>query len=321
MSEPLVLAVDGGNSKTDLALVDAGGRVLATRRAGPFEPQSDGVGAAVEMVRRAAEQSGMLGAEHVVAYVAGADLPVEEEALATEFAARGLGADVVVRNDTFALLRAGASRPWGVAVVCGTGINAVGVSPTGALARFPALGRLSGDWGGGQDLADEMLWSAVRAEDGRGPATALSRAVTEHFGTATVEEVVLGLQYGGLDPASLHRLSTRLFAVAGAGDAVALALVCRLAAEIAVMAEVCLRRLELLETPAEVVLGGGVVAARDPLLTRLLDAELAVRAPKARPVISDVRPIVGAALGGLDRMGAPEAAKERLRAYYAALRD
>ncbi|MFC7586672.1 hypothetical protein ACFQYP_25240 [Nonomuraea antimicrobica] len=35
------------------------------------------------------------------------------------------------------------------------------------MARFPALGRISGDWGGGQGLAEEALWHAIRAEDGR----------------------------------------------------------------------------------------------------------------------------------------------------------
>ena len=55
----------------------------------------------------------------------------------------------MVDNDTFAVLRAGTERGWGVAVVCGAGINCVGVSPDGRHARFPALGTITGDWGGG----------------------------------------------------------------------------------------------------------------------------------------------------------------------------
>ena len=31
----------------------------------------------------------------------------------------------------------------------GAGINGVGVGPDGAVVRFPALGAVSGDWGGG----------------------------------------------------------------------------------------------------------------------------------------------------------------------------
>jgi N-acetylglucosamine kinase-like BadF-type ATPase len=315
----LALAVDGGNSKTDVALVSEDGEVLATGRAGPFTPQRDGVAAAVSVVVAAVAALGGVpagGFDHVSACVAGADLPVEEEALAREFAARGLGADVVVRNDTFALLRAGASAPWGVAVVCGAGINAVGVSPAGAVARFPALGRLSGDWGGGHGLAEEALWHAVRAEDGRGVPTALTGLVTSHFGTRSVEELVLELHFGRVEEERLHELAPGVLAVAAAGDAVAGSLVARQAGEVAIMAEVCLRRLGLLDAPAEVVLGGGLLTARDPLMTSLLGAEFAVRAPKAELVMAGLPPVAGAALLALDRLAAPEPARTRLRAHY-----
>ncbi|NUS14202.1 MAG: ATPase, partial [Streptomyces sp.] len=51
MGPPLVpggvLAVDAGNSKTDVALVAADGRVLGTARGGGFQPPVVGVGPAV----------------------------------------------------------------------------------------------------------------------------------------------------------------------------------------------------------------------------------------------------------------------------------
>ena len=43
----------------------------------------------------------------------------------------GLAAEPLLRNDTFAVMRAGASRGWGVAVVCGAGFNCTGVGPDG----------------------------------------------------------------------------------------------------------------------------------------------------------------------------------------------
>lgn len=316
-----VLAVDGGNSKTDVALVAEDGTVLATARGGGFTPQSAGVGAAVDVVHDLVRQA--LGpqaappyADHLSAYLAGADLPVEEETLREEFEARGFATDVRVGNDTFALLRAGASASWGVAVVCGAGINAAGVSPTGQTARFPALGRLSGDWGGGLGLGEEVLWHAVRAEDGRGPATLLTDLVTSHFRVPTVERLVLDLHFGEIDDARLAELTRGLLATAAAGDAVARSLVAHQAEEVAIMAEVCLRRLGLLETAAEVVLGGGILRARDPLMMGLLEATLAARAPRARLVVADAPPILGAALDGLDRIGAGQEAQARVRAFY-----
>ncbi|MDH2430527.1 BadF/BadG/BcrA/BcrD ATPase family protein [Sphaerisporangium sp. TRM90804] len=317
-----VLAVDGGNSKTDVALVAEDGTVLARGRGGPFLPQSLGVGAAVDVIGETARRAlgpaaGPPFADRVAAYVAGADLPIEEDRLREEIMARRYGREAVVGNDTFALLRAGASRPWGVAVVCGAGINAVGVSPTGEVARFPALGRLSGDWGGGGGLGEEVLWHAVRAEDGRGPATALLDVVRRCFGTRLAEEVVLGLHFGELPGERLHALVPALLATAADGDAVARSLVERQAEEVALMGVVALRRLRLVESSCEVVLGGGVLTARHPLLTSLVEKRYAELAPHAELVIADVPPVVGAALLGLDHLGAGPAATARLRATFA----
>lgn len=316
-----VLAIDGGNSKTDVALLTEDGSVLATARAGAFIPQTAGVPAAIDVIAEAVRLA--LGpsapapfADHVAAYVAGADLPSEEDLLREEILTRGYGREVVVGNDTFALLRAGASDPWGVAVVCGAGINAVGVSPSGEVARFPALGKISGDWGGGLGLGEEVLWHAVRAEDGRGPGTLLLEAVREFFGTRLAEEAVLGLHFGELRAERLHGLVPALFAAAAGGDAVARSLVERQAEEVAVMGTVMMRRLGMLGGPCEVVLGGGVLTARDPLLTGLVGERYASVAPHATLVIADTPPIVGAALLGLDRLGAGRAAADRLRASF-----
>ena len=148
-----VLAIDAGNSKTDVAVVTADGDVLATARGGGFRPPAVGVDTAMnglaETVAQALTAAGLTSVAHVSACLANADFPVEEEQLAAALRARGWGSTVTVRNDTFAILRAGAGAPRGVAVVCGAGINCVGMRPDGRTARFPALGRVSGDWGGG----------------------------------------------------------------------------------------------------------------------------------------------------------------------------
>ncbi|MFC4535988.1 N-acetylglucosamine kinase [Sphaerisporangium dianthi] len=318
-----VLAVDGGNSKTDVALVAEDGTVLATGRGGAFVPQTAGVPAAIDVLGETTRLA--LGpdaeppyADLVAAYVAGADLPVEEDLLREEIMARGYGREAVVGNDTFALLRAGTSRPWGVAVVCGAGINAVGVSPAGQVARYPALGRISGDWGGGLGLGEEVLWHAVRAEDGRGPATVLLDVVRRFFGARTAEEVTIALHLGELRADRLLGLVPELLAAAGGGDAVARGVVERQADEVAVMGVAAMRRLGMLDDPCEVVLGGGVLTARDPLLTSLVEERYAAQAPRAVLVVAGLPPIAGAALLGLDRLGAGPAAADRLREAFAA---
>ncbi|WP_066368444.1 N-acetylglucosamine kinase [Herbidospora mongoliensis] len=309
-----ILAIDGGNSKTDIALIREDGLVERTWRGGPFTPQSSGVAAAIDVIEIAVGPGPY--ADHVFAYVAGADLPIEEVRLRDEMARRGFAPEIVVGNDTFALLRAGASGPWGAAVVCGAGINAVAVGPDGRVARFPALGRLSGDWGGGGGIAEEALWHAARAEDGRGPATALAGVVRRVFGTATVEEAVIALHFGDLAYERLHDLVAPLLETARAGDVIACEVITRLADEIAVLGIVAMRRIDLLDIPCEVVLGGGVLTARDPLLTELIEARYTAGAPHAKLVVADVPPIVGAAFKGLDALNAAPEAYDRVRAAF-----
>ncbi|MFJ4573138.1 N-acetylglucosamine kinase [Streptomyces sp. NPDC088846] len=317
-----VLAIDAGNSKTDVALIGEDGTVLAASRGGGFQPPVVGVEAAVDMLGAAVGQVLELSGEpvgsvaHVSACLANADLPVEEEQLARALRTRGWGTTVEVRNDTFAILRAGVDEPRGVAVVCGAGINCVGMVPDGRTARFPAIGRMSGDWGGGSGLAEEAMWFASRAEDGRGEPTGLARTLPAHFGLDSMYALIEALHLGRVESERRHELTPVLFATAAAGDPVAVSLVDRLAEEVVAMASVALGRLGLLDEEAPVVLGGGVLAARHPQLDGRITELLAVRAPKAVVRVVTEPPVLGAALLGLDHTGAAAGVHERLRAQY-----
>ncbi|WP_328913580.1 MULTISPECIES: N-acetylglucosamine kinase [unclassified Streptomyces] len=329
--EPLVpggvLAVDAGNSKTDVALVAADGTVLGTARGGGFQPPVVGIDTAVgevaRIVARAAADAGLPAGggrplvEHTSACLANADLPVEEEQLQQAVHARGWARTTWVANDTFAILRAGVDEPRGVAVVCGAGINCVGMLPDGRTARFPAIGKISGDWGGGSGLAEEALWFAARAEDGRGEPTALATALPAHFGLDSMYGLIEALHLERIPAARRYELTPVLFAASDAGDAVARSILDRQAEEIVALASVALGRLGLLEEPADVVLGGGVMAARNPYLMAAVTERLAARAPKARPHVVTAPPVLGAALLGLDHTAAPPAAHAALRAHYA----
>ncbi|WP_328881591.1 N-acetylglucosamine kinase [Streptomyces sp. NBC_00299] len=315
-----VLAVDAGNSKTDVAVVAADGTVLATARGGGFRPPTVGVEPAMDTLATAVEQAltaaGVTSADHVSACLANADLPVEEEQLTAALHARAWGTTVEVRNDTFAILRAGVPEPRGVAVVCGAGINCVGMRPDGRTARFPALGRISGDWGGGWGLAEEALWHAARAEDGRGAPTTLTHTLPAHFGLPTMYALIEALHLEHIAPARRHELAPVLFSTAAAGDPIAHEIVDRLADEVVTMATVALTRLDLLEESTPVLLGGGVLAARHPQLIDTIHDLLATRAPKAVPTVVTASPVLGAALLGLDAVGALPEVHVRLRHHF-----
>jgi N-acetylglucosamine kinase-like BadF-type ATPase len=331
---PAVLAIDGGNSKTEVALVAADGTLLAQVRGGGSNWQIIGLDEAFALltglVQAAAAQAGLSGgpgglvARHTSACLAGADLPEEEQQLTDLVQEQGWSESGLVVNDTFAVLRAGladdagTAAHWGIGVTCGAGINCVGVAPDGRTTRFLSLGDISGDWGGGGDLASESLWWAVRAEDGRGPETELRAAVPGHFGLPSVRDVAIAVYREKITRSDLHGLVPVLFEVAGRGDRVAGELIRRQATEICVMATVAARRLGLTRERVPVILGGSLLTARHPLLSSALTEQLAAELTQAIPLVVDVPPVAGAALLGLDHVGAAPGAGRRLRGCYAA---
>ncbi len=306
---PVVVAVDGGGSKMDAVAVDLAGTVLGRSRGPGGYPQFGGLAASVAqvdgLVRAVAGDAPVVRAG---LYLSGLDLPQEVAAYAEAVAGydwASCGLDV--ENDLFALLRAGTQAADAVVVVCGTGINAMGLRTDGATVRFASLGRLSGDWGGGGGLGEEALWHAARAEDGRGRSTELLPAVREHFGVRSIADLIAQFHFGRRETDELRDLTPMVLRLASS-DAVAGTLVDRQAEEVVTMALTCLRRLDLLGVPVPVVLGGGVLRSGNQRLLNGIQAGLADGAPLARIVPVSAPPILGAALLTLEAAGAAASA-------------
>ena len=320
---PALLGVDGGGSKTDAVLLGRDGRVLAARRvaSGGYHETGDDafldqIATAVAAVcAEAGRDPGRLPvADLGVFCLAGADLPVDDRRILRGLRRRGWTSEPVLRNDTFAVLRAGTDRSWGVGVVCGTGTNCTGVAPDGRIFRFPAVGGISGDWGGGWDLGEAALWHAIRAQDGRGEATTLRQAVPAHFGMRRPSQVMEALYLRRLPEERLPGLAPIVFEEAHAGDDVARALVERQADEIATMASVAIRRLRMTGLDPHVVLGGGIFRnGWEPFFRRIEDG-IRATAPAARVIRLTAPPVLGAAMLGLDVLGGGRAAHTRARA-------
>ncbi len=322
-----VLAVDGGNSKTDVALVAADGTLLAAVRGRTTSHQAvgleEGLRRLTELVETAARQAGLDPAARPIATLgvhalAGADFAADIRMLERGLRATGLTARDVVVNDCIGALWAGATDGYGIALVCGAGINAAAVAPDGRVARFDGIGDLSGDWGGGNAVAMAGLGAAVRARDGRGPRTELERTVPAHFGLTRPAALTRAMYDRRIRIDRLGELSPVVFATARGGDPVARAIIDRLADELATMAIALATRLGIKRLPVDVVLAGGVFRADDPAFFERLDARIRPDLPAANLIRLDIPPVAGAAREGLKQLALDEpeataAARERVR--------
>jgi N-acetylglucosamine kinase-like BadF-type ATPase len=191
-------------------------------------------------------------------------------------------------------------------------MNCVGVGSDGRHVRHPALGAITGDWGGGFDVGLAGLSAAARSADGRGPRTALEEEVPRHFGLATPMEVAESIHLDGLDRQRIGELAP-LVLTAASEDDVAAGIGERLASEAIAFARVTLQRLGLAGEAADVVLGGGLFQSDGGWLADRVAERLAAVAPRATVTLVDAPPVVGAALLGLDELEAAASAKERSR--------
>jgi N-acetylglucosamine kinase-like BadF-type ATPase len=318
-----ILAVDGGDSKADVALVDPDGNVIgATRRPGSahFGLDHNGSLETLERAIRDACADGGVDADlkpvagTAVYCVAGADIALDDRRIAAELRGRGWAKQTIVRNDTFAMLRAGTDRGWGVAVVCGTGLNCAGVGPDGRVVRFPSFGELSGDRAhGGGWLGRAALGVAIRARDLRGPRTVLERMAPAHFKMSSPKALMEAMYLGRLDMGRLRELAPVVFTAASQGDAVARGLIDDVADEVVTTAAAAIRRLRVTQRDVEVILGGGVIRSNDASLLSRIETGIRAVAPMAVIRRLTAPPVLGAALLGLDAVRATRAARMRLR--------
>jgi N-acetylglucosamine kinase-like BadF-type ATPase len=300
----LVLAVDGGNTKTLAVVAGVDGRVCGAGRGGCSDiynaPSPEHALRAIEVAVAAALTDAGVGAGDVEAAafsLAGADWP--EDFVLLEGALRsGLGLRVapLVVNDALGALRGGAPDWTGVAVVSGT-YNAIGARRSDG--RVFHLGFWP-DGAGGRDLARLGLRAVYHAELGMGPATALTSAALELWDAADPLDLLHAFtRRGGLPPGEEDRLAPLVLDAADAGDAVAQAIVAGMGRTLGLQARASAARVGLPLAGTRVVLTGGVFGHPTDRLAEVVMAEL----PGAEPARHGLLPIGGALLLALDRLG------------------
>ncbi|CAN6454690.1 unnamed protein product [Victoria cruziana] len=99
--------------------------------------------------------------------------------------------NILVRNDAIAALASGTMGDiHGCVLIAGTGTIAYGFSRDGREARAAGAGPLLGDRGSGYGIAAEALTAVIRAHDGRGPQTTLTRSILQKLGLSSPDEII-----------------------------------------------------------------------------------------------------------------------------------
>jgi len=312
------LGVDAGGSKTYTLIVDEQGNVVGKGSSGNGNHQT-GCERAKSNIRDSVEQAlaqaGLGKDEIAFAYfgLAGADREADYVILRPMIAELGFPRHAI-NCDTMIALRAGTDRPYGVVLICGTGTNSAGVSPSGEFFQCGGFSYLFGDFGGGGSLCVEAFRSVIRAWDGREIPTLLTQLVLDDLGYDSVQAMFDDyLDHGKTPPARLAKL---LFQAANRGDEVARRILREQGEELGASARAVIERLGMEKISFDVVLAGSIVTRGegDYVHAGIREALLDV-APGAIIAKLEIEPVVGAVWLAAEATGDPLPAPmyERLR--------
>ncbi|WP_339848504.1 BadF/BadG/BcrA/BcrD ATPase family protein [Paenibacillus sp. FSL W7-1088] len=301
------LGIDGGGTKTYALLTDDCGNVLGKGMGGNGNHQIDRALAA-QSIREAAEgalnEAGLQIHEvsHTYFGLAGADREVDYRILHPLVQGIGFTQNYSINCDTMISLRAGTNRPYGVALICGTGTNSAGRNPAGEHVQVGGFDYMYGDFGGGGSLNIEVFRSVIRSWDGREQPTLLTPLLLNFLGYNSVSDMFDDYQdHGKHVPVHAAKL---LFEAAAEDDAVALEILTRQGVELGNSAAAVIHKLEMEKDTFDVVLAGSLLTRGDRGWIRSkIEQTVATIAPNATIVTLATEPVVGALWSAMDAGG------------------
>jgi N-acetylglucosamine kinase-like BadF-type ATPase len=306
-----VVGVDGGTTKTIALVADLQGRIVGAARGGGSNWSGEDVTIPMEVVadtvRRAAQNAGIAAdamADEIAVGVftlAGADWLEDHTRRRAVLEQARIARQVMVKNDAFGGLRAGLTRPYGMVLAVGTGMNAAVITPDGQEWAFGYYETT----GGGGTIARRAFTAVLRAEDGRGEPTLLTGKVLERLGFPTVEAMLRAFVLRQIEHNRLYGITPLVFDAALEGDAVAVDLLVAMGKELAEYITTLARRFTMQTMPFEVVLAGSVFKGVGPVFVDTIVQEIHRIAPLAQIVRARHEPAVGSVLLALDACSIP----------------
>ena len=258
----MLLAIEGGGTKTRILLAHDTGEVVSSERGGPASGlyiQRDAFAReTTPMLKRFKQAADKLGGRVAQVGLAG---PMDRDLVKrlvietfgpTPFMEAGEGDIALAMHDL----------PWGVAVIAGTGASCRAINERGDQAGCGGFGPQFGDEGSGYWIGREGITAALRAGDGRGPSTILTDSVCKFFGVARVWDIFRFAEGSGHIPGPrIAAFAPHVFEAMLAGDYAARN-VCRQAAlSLTHLAIATACRLEWNGPAVPLVLAGGVFNA------------------------------------------------------------
>ncbi len=322
----VVLAFDGGGTRTRCAAVSRGGRILGLGRAGPTNvvlcPERDLRRNLAAAARAALADAGLdlASVRSMGAGLAGVFHDGRNRETAIRIL-RGLSrrARVTVTGDAVIALRGAIPEGHGVVAVSGTGSSVFGMSiDSGRWAKAGGGGPILGDEGSGYGLVLDALRAAWRSCDGRDEPSALAPRFARALGLRRFADAPDAVYAKSMTRDRLAALAVVVSEAADRGDRAALDVMRRAGSDLGHAVAATIRTLDM-KGRCIVSHHGAVFEGSAPFLDAFRDT---VRAscPDAEILPPVLPPLGGAFLVGLEALG-EKATGEHLETFMQGVRD
>jgi len=260
----LMMAIDGGKSKTCCIIFNEEGETLAMSSGGPsgLLTYANVAGRNIRnTINKALLKAGVKISEIDLIVISLADLDTKRDWILAKNIVRSLSmprkVKVILEHDAVTAYYAVTYGAPGVAVIAGTGSIAFGMNKEGKRARAGGWGWLFDDEGSAFWIAKEALAIASKAVDRRGEYTELASAIMEYFSLNEFIDII-DVIYKDRDVAKNHKELAKLAEVvnevATKGDNKAREILIRAGIELANMAYAVAGKLKMIND--KIVVGG-----------------------------------------------------------------
>jgi N-acetylglucosamine kinase-like BadF-type ATPase len=307
-SHQLFVGVDGGGTKTHVALMNTAGEIVGEGNAGPSNPLRVGVETAVSNILKAIDSAcddggvtrgDITSATLGLAGVRRQDLRDRVKASFVEHSR--IRRTTVMTDAEIALFGTAMGKP-ALVVIAGTGSICIGKNEKGETAIAGGWGPLAGDEGGGIGIAEEALHRIAKASDGRGLPTSLTERASEYFRASGPENLIVAIYSPQMDNTRIAGFARHVVEAAQDGDRIAEDIIKEAGFELGVAACAVIEKLALEEHEIPVGCVGSIFSAGSLLTDPMLNTIHTI-APKAFLTKPIVPPAQAAALMAFQQNG------------------
>jgi len=292
-----IIGIDGGGTKTAVAIARDGEAALTTFTVGPINyngGDAEAIAASfADIMNRARLACGNVeDVAHICIGAAGVSNPLVAGLMEKHVRDNGYTGPLTITGDQETALYGALNAMQGIILIAGTGSICFGVNEKGEQHRSGGFGHLIDDEGSGYSIGRDLLSTLVQAEDGRVTDTIIPALVYEQLGLRTVQEIVGFVYDTHTTKKDIAQLAPIMTAACERGDARALELAEQCAIRLFELVAPVIERLELHDSPIAIA---GSVLQKSRFVKEALERKLARSYPQTKLIL----PIKDAAYGAV----------------------